>query len=122
MEVNARLYRDGLAGITERHPDLNVSVPPDAASYPGLIFSERTGDEVAFSILNDLPPRSVSYITLGPMTTLARLVRLHRDVFNTRIGRVLSMGGALDVPGNTSPVAECRLVFFGCHSDPDHDS
>ena len=75
--------------------------------YPGLEFTDRTGMDVALSVLNDEPTRSVTYIVLGPMTTLARLCINHTQIVNERIGRVLCMGGGLDVPGNTRPVAEC---------------
>lgn len=40
-------------------------------------------------------------------------MRRDRDLVRGRIGRVVCMGGALDVPGNTSPVAE-----FNFFADP----
>lgn len=42
------------------------------------------------------------------MTNLAQLVREHRKIVVDKIGRVIAMAGALDVPGNTSSVAECK--------------
>ena len=101
-------WRDGLGGIDERHPDLNVPLPHDPSDYPGLEFTDRPGADVALDILKSEARRSVSYLLLGPMTTLACLCREHGDVFRDRIGRILCMGGALDVPGNTSPVSECQ--------------
>jgi len=38
------------------------------------------------------------------------MMRKESRLITERIGRVISMGGALDVPGNTSPVAECKLI------------
>ena len=64
--------------------------------------------EVALDLIKSEPERSISYLALGPLTNLAKLMRLDRDAVRSRIGRVVCMGGALDVPGNTSPVAECE--------------
>ena len=82
----------------------------DFASFPNLVFSDRTGVEVASDILKEEEARKVTYIVLGPMTTLAQLSRAHGDVLQERIGRVLCMGGTLDIPGNTSPCAECEQI------------
>lgn len=52
-------------------------------------------------------------IALGPLTNLA--LALERDAAAMRaIGRVVVMGGAVDVPGNVTPHAE-----FNIHVDPD---
>lgn len=59
-------------------------------------------------LLRAYPARSISYIALGPLTNLATAVRLGGKTVGDRVGRVICMGGALDVPGNTSPVAECQ--------------
>lgn len=72
------------------------------------MFSDKSGVDVDFDILNSEPERSVTYIALGPLTTLAQLARAHGEVLRAKIGRIACMGGALDVPGNTSPVAECE--------------
>ena len=99
-------FSDGLGGITESHPDLNVD--PDAHEVFQIRPTHKSGVEVALEILNAQMGRTVTYIVLGPMTTLAHLVRQHGERVRERIGRVICMGGALDVPGNTSPVAECK--------------
>lgn len=44
-------------------------------------------------------------VALGPLTNIARAF-LHRPSSLRKIGRLISMGGALRVPGNTGPVAE----------------
>ena len=64
---------------------------------------------MALDILSSEPERTVTYIALGPLTTLAQIAQAHGDVLRSRIGRIACMGGALDVPGNTSPVAECKF-------------
>lgn len=98
--------RDGLGNISTRHPELDVDSGL-TQSHPQLEISDRTGVEVAFDLIQSHPARTITYLALGPLTTLAHLVRIKGEQFRERIGRIVSMGGALDVPGNTSPVAEC---------------
>ncbi|KAF4621327.1 hypothetical protein D9613_000545 [Agrocybe pediades] len=113
-EVHGAQYfhgRDGLGNIAGRHPELAYTKPgPD---HPQLTISDQTGVDVALDTLKSYPPRSVSYIVLGPMTNLALMMRKDSKTVRDRIGRVICMGGALDVPGNTSPVAE-----FNFYADP----
>lgn len=103
------IISDGLGGITERHPEWNID-PRAERDYLGIQQTDKAGIDVALDIINSQPARSVSYIVLGPMTTLAHLMRVHGDVVRSKIGQVVCMGGALDVPGNTSPVAECESM------------
>lgn len=106
---------DGLTEIDKRHPELDVDTyGPEA--YPALDFTDKSGIDVALDILNVEAPRSLSYIALGPLTTFAQLVRQHGDVVKSRIGQVVCMGGNLDVPGNTSAVAECMCLTCFCSS------
>ncbi|KAI0062857.1 nucleoside hydrolase [Artomyces pyxidatus] len=105
--------RDGLGGITEGHPDLNVDPSLISAEHPHLQVSDRPGHEVALDILRARVPREVSYIALGPLTNLAQMLRTDAACVRNRVGRVVIMGGALDVPGNTNPVAE-----FNFFADP----
>jgi inosine-uridine nucleoside N-ribohydrolase len=107
--------RDGLGGITERHPDLNVYSADKADDFKAnFVPTTKSGVQVALELLNTWPKRSITYIALGPPTNLALLNREHHQTVKDRIGRVILMGGAIDVPGNTSPVAECkkRLPLF----------
>ncbi|KAI0775682.1 nucleoside hydrolase [Trametes elegans] len=104
--------RDGLGDITLRHPDLNVG-DDNPCEHPQLSFTDRSGVEVALDLIKSEPARTISYLALGPLTNLAKLLRLDRGTVCNRIGRVVCMGGALDVPGNTSPVAE-----FNFFADP----
>ena len=64
--------------------------------------------DVALHLIESRPERSITYIVLGPPTNLAMLNREHHQTIRSRIGRIIMMGGTLDVPGNTTPVAECR--------------
>ncbi|OBZ67190.1 Uridine nucleosidase 1 [Grifola frondosa] len=104
--------RDGLGELTQRHPDLNV---PDEnpTDHPQLQLTEKSGVDVSLDLIRSEPERSITYVALGPLTNLAEMMRRDRNVVRTRIGRIVCMGGALDVPGNTSPMAE-----FNFFADP----
>lgn len=104
--------RDGLGDITQRHPDLNFEKDSDT-DHPLLEITDRPGAEVTLELLRSLPERTLTYLALGPLTNLAQLMRLDAQTVSKRIGRVVCMGGAVDVPGNTSPVAE-----FNFFADP----
>lgn len=97
---------DGLGESSLRHPDLNVD-SQDPADYPWLDISDKPGVDVALDVINSEPSRSITYIALGPLTSLAHLMRKHGAAVRDRLGQIICMGGALDVPGNTSAVAEC---------------
>jgi len=49
--------------------------------------------------------RKLTIIALGPLTNLARAWKSDPRMLK-RVGRVITMGGAFNVPGNTGPVAE----------------
>lgn len=101
--------RDGLGNIHERHWDT-------VATGRGAEFlrpSDKPGHELALDLLRSHPAKSITYIALGPLTNLALMARKDPTTCCDLVNRVVCMGGALDVPGNTSPVAE-----FNFFADP----
>ena len=108
---NKPTIRDGLGNITERHPDLDLKRPIHDGDHPRLVMADKSGAELGLELIRSHPARSITYIVLGPLTNLAQIMRLDAAMVRDRIGRVVCMGGALDVPGNTSPVAECKNFF-----------
>jgi inosine-uridine nucleoside N-ribohydrolase len=105
--------RDGLSNITERHPDLNID--HESSSFcSNLQPVKESGVELALRLLESRPDRSITYVVLGPMTNLAKLMRQHRQTVVDKIGRVIAMAGALDVPGNTTSVAEFNVFADPC--------
>ena len=52
--------------------------------------------------------RDLTLVTTGPLTDLARLLNLYPSQCRA-LGQVISMGGALTCPGNSSPVAEANI-------------
>ncbi|KAN0091228.1 Inosine/uridine-preferring nucleoside hydrolase domain containing protein [Tylopilus felleus] len=106
--------KDGLGNITERHPDLSVSFSDKHKHFQSNFTAiTKSAIDVVLDLLESRPERSITYIVLGPPTNLAMLNREHHQTIRTRIGRVVMMGGALDVPGNKRPVAE-----FNFFADP----
>jgi inosine-uridine nucleoside N-ribohydrolase len=55
-------------------------------------------------------PGQVTVIPIGPCTNLAIAIRLAPEIIGL-IKRVVYMGGAFDVPGNTTPAAEFNWWF-----------
>ncbi|KAG1716650.1 hypothetical protein ID866_528, partial [Astraeus odoratus] len=105
--------RDGLGNISQSHADLNVSSEDKRGSFDSNFrYTSKSAVQVTVELLDSRPERSISYIVLGPLTGLAQLLRQHPQVAQ-KIGRVIIMGGALDVPGNATPVAE-----FNVFADP----
>jgi Inosine-uridine preferring nucleoside hydrolase len=106
-----KYFSDGLSDISVSHPELNL--PPDFLStggHPQLELSDRPGHQAALDLLREHAPKSVTYIALGPLTNLAYMLRTDGACLRERIGRVVIMGGALDVPGNATPTAECAYL------------
>ena len=99
-------FRDGLSDITGRHPDLGPSDP--GSGHARLEIAQESGLDVSLSLIRSHPAGSITYVVLGPLTNFAALVREDEALIASKVGRVVCMGGALDVPGNTSPVAECK--------------
>lgn len=56
---------------------------------------------------------ALTVVALGPLTNVARAVETDREAMR-RIGRLVVMGGAVDVPGNVTPTAE-----FNAYVDPE---
>jgi inosine-uridine nucleoside N-ribohydrolase len=100
--------RDGLSDISVSYPELN---PPEdvfsAGNHSHLEISDYPAHDAVLSLLRKHPPHSVTYIALGPLTNLAQTLRTDGACVRERIGRVVIMGGAIDVPGNATPSAEC---------------
>ncbi|KAI6157578.1 nucleoside hydrolase [Pisolithus tinctorius] len=102
--------RDGLGDVSQSHPDLNVHSEDRSSVFRGnFSVTTKSAVEVVLDLLQSKPKRSITYIALGPLTGLALLLRGHGAVVRENIGRVVIMGGALDVPGNSTPVAEFNI-------------
>ncbi len=54
-------------------------------------------------------PGEITLITLGPLTNVAQALRRDHETMR-KVQQVVSMGGAILVPGNTSPTAEFNIA------------
>ena len=90
--------------------ELNLPEDFDNEIIKYFQLSERPAEDVVVELIKKYPERAISYVVLGPMTSLALMLRRERQLVLDRIGLVIAMGGALDVPGNTSPTAECMPI------------
>jgi len=90
---------DGLGDAPDWPPVASLSASPSAAET--LVALAQAHAE------------RLTLIALGPLTNLALALRLDADALR-RIGRVVVMAGAVDVPGNITPDAE-----FNAYVDPD---
>jgi len=95
---------DGLGGLhrfrnrdgTPRYPEPSITRPlPDAI-------------EILFDLVNRYP-EELTLITLGPLTNLAQALAKDANQIK-RLREVISMGGAIKVPGNVTPAAEFNIL------------
>jgi purine nucleosidase/pyrimidine-specific ribonucleoside hydrolase len=86
----------------------------DAANWPAVVSppASPSAAETLVALARAHGER-LTIIALGPFTNLALALRLDAEALR-RVGRVVMMGGAVDVPGNITPDAE-----FNAYVDPD---
>jgi len=87
--------------------------PATVAPAAGGKFSLRKAKPGAVSYLIseiERKPGEVTVLALGPLTNIAMALRLRPDI-ETKIKRIVMMGGAFRVPGNVSQYAEFNFWF-----------
>jgi inosine-uridine nucleoside N-ribohydrolase len=90
-------------------PDLLAVIPAPGANLSGR-HPHRQG-AVNFIISEiERQPGEVTILALGPMTNIALALRLKPDI-ETKIKRIVFMGGNYKVPGNVTPMAEFNFWF-----------
>jgi inosine-uridine nucleoside N-ribohydrolase len=76
-----------------------------------ISLRKAKSNAVAFLISEiERKPGEVTVLALGPMTNIAMALRLRPDL-ETKIKRIVFMGGAFHVPGNASSNAEFNFWF-----------
>jgi inosine-uridine nucleoside N-ribohydrolase len=80
---------------------LKIAPPP----HPPVL-----GALAAIAAAVERNPGQITILALGPMTNVAMLLRLHPDL-ETKIRRIVFMGGNVHVPGNASGAAEFNFWF-----------
>ncbi|PKI84589.1 hypothetical protein MVES1_001696 [Malassezia vespertilionis] len=102
--------RDGMSGVSFLPG--NPFPCAESSALFGSAPDPMPADELLLDILKQHPPGTVRIAAVAPLTNLA-LAFLKDPVTFRRVGMISVMGGALDLPGNTSPVAE-----FNFFADP----
>ena len=90
---------DGLGDLADWPAVASLPTSPDAASV--IVDAARRHG------------RELTLVALGPLTNVALALKADAESVG-RIGRLVVMGGAVDVPGNVTPTAE-----FNMHVDPE---
>lgn len=104
----------GLGDITDKHAhEIPLPSLDDLAHLLDFASTTKTGYEHTLDLLRKQEDGSVTYIALGPLTNLALALRADEKLVKQKVGMVSIMGGNLDVPGNTSPVAEFNVWAVG---------
>ncbi|USX23870.1 nucleoside hydrolase [Oxalobacteraceae bacterium OTU3REALA1] len=102
---------DGYLGAwnwPEPKSDTDIKAPPDGPAQHTKVRDQQAADFIADSVRRH--PRQVTILAIGPLTNIALAVRRHPDIVPL-IGRIIYMGGAFDVAGNTTPTAEFNWWF-----------
>jgi inosine-uridine nucleoside N-ribohydrolase len=98
------------AGAFEQDPAEVKPAPGAALSRRGALRAHHEG-AVEFLISEvERHPGEVTVLELGPMTNLALALRLRPEI-ETRIKRLVFMGGNLRPPGNATSAAEFNFWF-----------
>ncbi|KAI1855466.1 hypothetical protein JX265_007698 [Neoarthrinium moseri] len=109
---------DGLHGVHEAHPHLSpeetwkslfedgVPRPDEDPSYYTYFTPSKTpAHKEILRILKEEPENTITICSVGPMTNLALAAAEDPETF-LRAKEICVMGGAVEVPGNITPVAE----------------
>ena len=94
---------DGLGGLdrfldADGHPQYH---------QPKVDISKRNAvDEILYQL--SLTPEPITIIALGPLTNIAAAIKKDQEQMRS-VERIVLMGGAIQVPGNITPVAEVNV-------------
>jgi inosine-uridine nucleoside N-ribohydrolase len=81
--------------------------PAGSCSLPFQVSHDPASDEI-LNILKSNSPDTVTIVAIGPMTNCAVAAAKDPESF-LRCKEIIYMGGAVNVPGNTTPVAEANV-------------
>jgi inosine-uridine nucleoside N-ribohydrolase len=101
----------GVGGSWYKRPE-----PADGdlvAPFDGFAATARVQRQHAVDFIVDAvkkQPHEVTLLVIGPVTNIALAVRMHPEIVPL-IKRIVYMGGAFEVPGNTTPAAEMNVWY-----------
>ncbi|MFM0551868.1 nucleoside hydrolase [Paraburkholderia sediminicola] len=102
---------DGYLGAwntPEPKSDSDLVAPPDGFATHTKVQSKSAVDFIVDSVKQY--PGEVTILAIGPLTNIALATRQHPEIVPL-VKQIIYMGGAIDVPGNTTPTAEFNWWF-----------
>ena len=102
---------DGYLGAwntPEPKSDGDLVAPPDGFAKHTKVQGKSAVDFIVDSVKQY--PGEVTILAIGPLTNIALATRQHPEIVPL-IKQIIYMGGAIDVPGNTTPTAEFNWWF-----------
>ncbi len=102
---------DGYLGAwntPEPKSDSDLVEPPDGFATHTKVQGKSAVDFIVDSVKQY--PGEVTILAIGPLTNIALATRQHPEIVPL-IKQIIYMGGAIDVPGNTTPTAEFNWWF-----------
>jgi purine nucleosidase len=94
--------------VPEPKSDRDLIAPPDGFALNARMQGKSAVDFIADSVRRH--PHEVTILAVGPLTNLALATRQYPEIVPL-IKRIIHMGGAIDVPGNTTATAEFNWWF-----------
>lgn len=82
--------------------------PPDGLATHTQLRSESAAQFIIDSVKRN--PHEVTLLAVGPLTNIALAIRTAPEIVPL-IKRIVYMGGAFEIPGNTTPAAEFNWWF-----------
>ncbi|MEN8504467.1 MULTISPECIES: nucleoside hydrolase [Paraburkholderia] len=98
----------GAWGTPEPQSDSDLVAPPDGFATHTKVQGKSAVDFIVDSVKQY--PGQVTILAIGPLTNIALATRQHPEIIPL-IKQIVYMGGAIDVPGNTTPTAEFNWWF-----------
>lgn len=98
----------GAWGTPEPKSNANLVAPPDGFATHTKLQHKSAVDFIVDSVKQH--PGEVTILAIGPLTNIALATRQHPEIV-PMIKQIIYMGGAIDVPGNTTPTAEFNWWF-----------
>ncbi|MGB3126932.1 MAG: nucleoside hydrolase [Pseudomonas sp.] len=110
-EAEKALFGSGWPGAFKHPRPTSASqlvAPPDGLATHTQLRSETAAQFIVQSVRAN--PHQVTILAVGPLTNIALAIRSAPDIVPL-IKRIVYMGGALEIPGNTTPAAEFNWWF-----------
>ncbi|MDB6050246.1 MAG: nucleoside hydrolase [Pseudomonas sp.] len=110
-EQEKALFGSGWPGAFKNPRPTSASqlvAPPDGLATHTQIRSESAAQFIIDSVKRN--PHEVTLLAVGPLTNIALAIRTAPEIVPL-IKRIVYMGGAIEIPGNTTPAAEFNWWF-----------